>query len=445
MRHGARKNLASTLAVVLFFGLSGGLSAKDRTGADLLITLKDGSKYRGELIAVRPDSLLLLDHRTKKNETAAVADIATVRVVRRSKAWQGFLFGLVPGAAGGAALGAHASAGDNPELGAFAGGLVIGGIAGLVGLAAGFAAGLDTEIAFAGLPEGERIRILARLDRRAREPGAYAPKPLGPTSGETAAKPAPVLGDWTRFRLTWMPGALTGVEQNFEEEGVVPFRFTEALPPGEAGPYLSTYYWATPTKQVFSLGRIGLAYQWNRRLGAEIELHVSKYTVEHLADLRFVSILDGLAYDGVYGSNEIVRSTALLLGLTYRLIPPTDLQPHAVEVGLAAGPALMKTAIPRPFWLQEDSQTVARATTWTARARVSYDYHFSRALSMGAYAEYRRLKADIPSFGATEDVGFHELDDYYGNSFIRTTEITLPARSVNMGGFSCGLRFGFGF
>jgi hypothetical protein len=64
---------------------------------------------------------------------------------------------------------------------------------------------------------------------------------------------------------------------------------------------------------------------------------------------------------------------------------------------------------------------------------------------MGAYAEYRRLQADIPSFGATEDVGFHELDDYYGNSFIRTTEITLPARSVNMGGFSCGLRFGFGF
>ena len=242
-----------------------------------------------------------------------------------------------------------------------------------------------------------------------------------------------------------MPGFLAGVEQDFTEEGVVPFRFTEALPPGEAGPYLSTYYWATHTRQTFALGRIGLAYQWSPRLGAEIELHVSKYTIEHLAALRFVSTLDGLEYAGVYGSQEIVRSTALLFGLTYRFVPSTDLQPHAVEVGLAAGPALMKTSIPPLPWLPDHRQTVDQATTWTARARVSYDYHFSRALSMGAYAEYRRLQADIPSFGATEDVDFHELDDYYGNSFMRTTVIMIPARSVTLGGFSCGLRFGFGF
>jgi len=443
MRHRARKNLAAVLAVVLIFGLSGGLSAKGRSGADLLITLKNGSKYRGELIAVRPDSLLLLDHRIGKDETAAVADIATVRVVRRSKAWQGLLIGFVPGAVGGAALGAHASAGDNPQLGAFAGGVVIGGIAGLVGLAAGFAAGLDTEIAFAGLPESERSRILAKLDRRAREPGSYFPRPLGPMSEATKERPAPIPVHGARFRLTWMPGFLAGVEQDFTEEGVVPFRFTEALPPGEAGPYLSTYYWATHTRQVFALGRFGLSYQWGRRLGAEIELHVSKYTIEHLASLRFVSTLDGLEYAGVYGSPEIVRSTALLFGLTYRFVPLTDLQPHAVEIGLAAGPALMKTSIPPLPWLPDHRQTVDRATTWTARARVSYDHHFSRALSMGAYAEYRRLRADIPSFGATEDVGFHDPD--YGNGLMRTTEIMLPARSVSLGGFSCGLRFGFGF
>ena len=157
MRHRARKSIAAALAVILFFGLSDVLSTKRRSGADLLIILKNGSRYRGELIAVRPDSLLLLDHRTGKDEIAAVADIATVRVVRRSKAWQGLLIGLVPGAVGGAALGAHASAGDNPELGAFAGGVVIGGIAGLVGLAAGVAAGLDTGMSFAGLPESGRI------------------------------------------------------------------------------------------------------------------------------------------------------------------------------------------------------------------------------------------------------------------------------------------------
>ena len=145
MRHRARKSMAAALAVILFFGLSDVLSSKGRSGADLLITLKDGSKYRGELIAVRPDSLLLLDHRTGKTRSPPSPISRPSGSSRKSKAWQGLLIGLVPGAVGGAALGAHASAGDDPELGAFAGGVVVGGIAGLVGLAAGFAAGLDAD------------------------------------------------------------------------------------------------------------------------------------------------------------------------------------------------------------------------------------------------------------------------------------------------------------
>ena len=53
------KLIASTLAVSLLV-LPAGLAAKEKRGADLVVAKIDGSKVSGELIAVKPDSLLLL-------------------------------------------------------------------------------------------------------------------------------------------------------------------------------------------------------------------------------------------------------------------------------------------------------------------------------------------------------------------------------------------------
>ncbi|MBE3140283.1 MAG: hypothetical protein IMZ53_06840, partial [Thermoplasmata archaeon] len=136
--------------------------------------------------------------------------------------------------------------------------------------------------------------------------------------------------------------------------------------------------------------------------------------------------------------------TSLLIGLTYRLLPPMVLQSHIVEVGVAAGPAWMGTSLPPYLSFDEPPLTIDRTMTWTARARVSYDYQFNRSLSMGVYAEYRRLQADIPDFAATENLPFSDNDEFTPAPW-RMTEITFPAQSIRMGGFACGLRFGFGF
>jgi len=439
-----RKILAAVLAAFLSFVIPGGLAAQGRRGADLIVTVKDGKEFRGELIAVKPDSLLLLDHMTGKDASAAIAEISVIKILRQSKALSGFLMGFIPGAAGGAAWGARAMHGDMPELGAISGGLVVGTIAGLVGLAAGFGMGLDAEIDFAGLPETEKSRVLAKLNRQARKPSAYIAGPAGPTFEGAESIPTPSSRGWTRFRLTWMPGYLAGAKASFTETGVVSFRFTEALPPGEAGPYPSTFYWASHTRQMFPLGRLVFGYQWSRRLGTEIELNLTQYKIDHLAALRFTSTLDGLAYEGVYGSLETVRSASLLIGLSYRLLPPTVLQPHVVEVGVAAGPAWMGISLPPYLAFDEPPLTIDRTTTWTARARVSYDYQFNRSLSMGAYAEYRRLQADILDFAVTESLPFSDTDEF-SPALWRMTEIAFPARSITLGGFACGLRFGFGF
>jgi hypothetical protein len=449
MKKGFDKLVATFLAFLILV-LPAALSARERRGANLVITLKDGRYVAGELIAVKPDSLLLLNP-NGKDESIAVADIAIIRIVRRSKAWQGLLIGFVPGAVGGAVRGARLppDAGGGPvrgEIGALLGGALFGGVAGLVGLAAGLGAGLDTKIDLAGLPDAETGNVLIKLNRQAREPGAFVPKPVGPTPGRMEIGPKPPAHEWTRFRLTWMPGFRMGGKGWFVEEGVVPFRFTEDLPPGEAGPYSSTWYWAESYRTTVSLGRMTLAYQWSRKLAAEIELNVSNYMTHHLAELRFTSTLDGIEYWSVLGNYEFVNSTSLLVGLTFRPLRPKALQPHVIEVGVAAGPAWTKTSI-YGWFLEygEDRMTVGRKTTGTGRVRVSYDYHFNRALSMGAYAEYRRLRVDIPSYGVTASLDFHEAGDYNGQPLWRITEMTLPARTITMGGFACGLRFGLGF
>jgi|GEM_PF-839579 len=442
MRRTIRKHIAVILGLAVLC-LPNSLQAKGYRGSALIITLKTGIQIRGELIAIKRDSLLLLglDFR---DTSVAVTDIATIRIVRKPRAWQGLLYGFVPGAVGGAIWGGTAGGDeDMAALAAFFGGIVIGAASGLVGLAAGTAAGMDTELVLAGLSQVDVDRILARLNRQAREPGVYTPERRSQASGEGQAKGVRSAQKWPRFRLTWLPGLHIGKAYSWKE-GVVSFRFNEDLPPGEVGPYPSTYYWEESARPTFLFGRLWLAYQWNPRLAAEIEWSALSHMTDHLADLRFTSTLDGLTYWGVFGSYEVTRSTSLLLGLSFRPLPPATLQPHAVEIGAAAGPAWSRT-FAGEWYLDRDRVVVDRSMTWTARVRVSYDYHFSPALSMGAFGEYRRLQVDIPAHEVTESLSFQDVVDPYGHTLMRMTAVTLPARTLSLGGFSCGLKFGFGF
>ncbi len=439
MKQTLQKPIVAAL-VLLLISLPPSLAAREKRGAELVITKKAGQLVRGELIAVRPDSIVVFVSEGK-DESVDIAEISTIKIVRKSKALKGLLYGFASGAVTGVALTALPPNLDEYALNYLFSGLFLGAVGGAVGLAVGAGLGSDQVIAFAGLPAKEKDRILAKMNRLARIPGTHIPRQVMPETGEMATKPPPSGHGWTRFKLTWMPGLR--LRRNWypiEIEGEeVAFRFTEDLPPEEAGPFSSSWYSAENMPRIFTLGRVTLAYQWTRRFAAEIEFNVSSYVTEYLADLRFTSALDGLEYQGIFGSDEVISWTALSLGLSFRPFPPAPLQHHVIEVGVAAGPAWTRTAI-----ADEGRTNVARATTWTARGLVSYDYHFSPAFSVGIFAERQWLRLDVPSYGVTGLMDFWATGEGDDQILLRMTEVALPARTLALGGFSCGLRFGFG-
>jgi hypothetical protein len=148
--------------------LPSGLAAKGRQGASLVVTRIDGSSATGELIAVKPDSLLLLSE--SRDLSIGRGEVRTLRIVRRS---HGALFAGIGGAAG-AAVGATAGAyifnsisDDQPA--ALISGLAFGALGVLTGLLANGVISGDSRFSIEGKPEEDVARLWERLRRYSRE------------------------------------------------------------------------------------------------------------------------------------------------------------------------------------------------------------------------------------------------------------------------------------
>ncbi len=123
------------LVCILCLGIaSGNLAAKERRGADTIVATTNAREVRGELIAVRKDSLVLLTSNANIDEPISVSKIRSIKIAKKSNALNGAIVGLLVGGGVGALLGS--------EIGKYRGGLLdvstaatIGGglLGGLVG------------------------------------------------------------------------------------------------------------------------------------------------------------------------------------------------------------------------------------------------------------------------------------------------------------------------
>ena len=159
------------------------LLTKERRGAKLQIQKKDNTFLTGELIAVKTESLLLVDQDTAADISVALDEIDTIEILKKPKvlfgAGMGLLFGAAIGTASGFILGD-----DEPRLGDEQGdfktrtasekALVNSILFGLIGLIGGGIVGADmgkTEtIYFNDLTPEEKTKTLQKLSSKARIP-----------------------------------------------------------------------------------------------------------------------------------------------------------------------------------------------------------------------------------------------------------------------------------
>ena len=163
------KKFVSLFLVFSLLALSGNLIANERRGAKIVIQKKDGQQVRGELLAVKKDSLLLLsDFRT--DVSVDIKDVKVIKIVRKSKA----LIGLLAGGALGALLGLATykkpvkkgmiTLDFGPEYVAVGGGF----LGGLIGLCIGAVVGTDETIQIEGKSDSEIKEALEKLRKKAR-------------------------------------------------------------------------------------------------------------------------------------------------------------------------------------------------------------------------------------------------------------------------------------
>ena len=165
--------MRKTISLFLVFSvlsLSVNVFAKEKRGADLIILRTDGTQVRGELIAVKQNSFLLLDRESGADVTVDVGDVSIITIVRKSMAFGGAGFGAILGAVIGGGIGQTmdtGSSGFGPSGGMV--GILAGGLAGvLIGALGGMALGTDKTFQIYGKSDSEIQEILRKLRKRAR-------------------------------------------------------------------------------------------------------------------------------------------------------------------------------------------------------------------------------------------------------------------------------------
>ena len=171
--HRQRSFIVGVLTTLLLFN-PGVILSKGRRGAQVVVILRDGGTIEGELIAVRENSLMILDpDPTGTDLSVVIADVSQVRLQRRKRVPSpAGVLGVVVGAASGATYALVRSGGHEDFV--MPGALACGLLGALLGGAIGFGvAGVGGEyreqvINFAPMTDSQIRLALARLRAQAR-------------------------------------------------------------------------------------------------------------------------------------------------------------------------------------------------------------------------------------------------------------------------------------
>jgi len=168
------KKFISLFLVFSILALSGNMFANEKRGADLIILRTDGTQVRGELIAVKQNSLLLMERESGADVTVEIVDTQAITIKKKSYVLEWTVASLLVGTGVGFMIGSSLESNDSSAWNLTEGiptaaGTVIGSA---IGLGAGLVVGLATKksypIQFEGKSDSEIKEILEELRKKAR-------------------------------------------------------------------------------------------------------------------------------------------------------------------------------------------------------------------------------------------------------------------------------------
>ena len=165
-----RKKFTSLFLVFSLVALSGNLMAKERKGVKLAIQKIDGQQVNGELITVKPDSLLLLDSEGV-DVSVDIKDVESIKILKKSKAYELGLAAFLVGATirgVGHSMVRKEKVGEETTQHFFQASIVWGFYAGVAGIIIGMALGIDKTIKIEGKSDVEIDAVLEKLRKKAR-------------------------------------------------------------------------------------------------------------------------------------------------------------------------------------------------------------------------------------------------------------------------------------
>ena len=153
--------------------LSGNLCAKKK-GADLIVQKTDGIQIRGELIAVKENSLLLLNRLSGTDVTVDVSDIRLIKIMQKSNTLSYGVLGFFVGGMIGYAIGYDQGNKSkiqiiSPSYTGLAGAGIGSVLAGLGGVLIGaMVSNSSKTVQFEGKSDSEIQEILNEIRKKAR-------------------------------------------------------------------------------------------------------------------------------------------------------------------------------------------------------------------------------------------------------------------------------------
>ena len=456
------------IILLTFLCLLGNLSAKDRKkGAEVIIQKKDGKTFKGELLAVKNDEIILMDSINQSGIKLKSKGIQKITIVKKGELFKGMGLGLVIGGGSGAMLG-FASGDDKSGWfsmtageKAVVGGLALGVLGALGGGIWGAIKGVDESVVLDGRTPEEMERVLEKLNTKSRFPQTLPqlyqeiePDPMDSYKEEKLGNinfKKSLRQKFSRIHISVRPSYFSSQGATDTIDFFNKIGMGDTKPGGTVsflwmsfGSYGPTDYPKENRESAILFADVRIDYSLNRNLALGIGYTpLGKHSVTGYK--KILIDVEGKTYYSDLFLKENYSGETFYLSASWMPIPDPFLKKVGIKLGISAGISNLKLdyATSKYAYSESEGENIKFSKKGLVLMGLAeLDYYLIKNLSVGVSAEYRYIPIRIDG---TQITGYY--DDLNDNMELIDSSMVfnVPERKLNLGGFCYGIKLGLHF